>query len=340
MLDAVKNPSPSARAAIANEQGRSRSCPICGTTGGRVVSRGSNSRDGHSLSGEYVRCDGCSHLFLCPIRDAEELAGLYEQLWQDESVIQANVKSRTANRMRALFTRAEYKLFKQSFERYAALHQFLPTIRKDSPRLLDMGCGEGTGLTGFVNSGWSISGVDISPTAVATARRRIPSGEFVSGELTEAARRLGPFDLVRLDNVLEHVINPSSVLGAAFEHLHPGGFIAIYVPHGESLSLRLFRSRSVSHWVPYHLHLFTRQSLARALESVGFKITEMHLIDPPTWWPLTMSQTLHPGRNLASYGHAAIESIHLRVAAMPFRFLSRLASGEELIAFARRPAQP
>ena len=337
MLDTVKNSSISTRAGLADEHSRSRSCPICGATGGQVVSRDSNRRDGLSLSGEYVKCDGCSHLFLCPIRGAEELAGLYEQLWQDASVIKANVKARNANRARALFTRVEYKLFKQSFERYVALHQFLPTIPKDSPRLLDMGCGEGTGLTGFANSGWSVSGVDISPTAVETARQRIPSGEFVSGELAEAARRLGLFDLVRLDNVLEHVIDPASVLRAAFEHLHPGGFVAIYVPHGESLSLRLFRTRSVSHWVPFHMHLFTRQSLAQALESVGFNLTEMHLIDPPTWWPLTMSQVFYPGRGLVRYGREATESLHLRVAAMPFRFLSRLASGEELIAFARRP---
>jgi 2-polyprenyl-3-methyl-5-hydroxy-6-metoxy-1,4-benzoquinol methylase len=326
----------SSRSVDATQAGSS-SCPVCGATRGEVVSRDSNRRDNLSLSGAYVRCSGCGHLFLCPIPEPDELAGFYEQLWRDEAMTRASNGKSKVRRARALFTKVEYKLFKRSFERYAALHQFLPEVSKRFPRLLDMGCGEGTGLIGFVGRGWKLCGVDISPTAVETASQRIPSGEFVSGELAEAARQLGPFDLVRLDNVLEHVIDLSSVLRAAFEQLNPGGHLAVYVPHGESLSLRWFRTRSVSHWVPFHLHLFTRQSLKRVLESAGFKDIRMELIDPPTWWPLTMSQTLHPSRNLAKYGGAATESIHLRLAAMPFRFLSGLSNGEELIAFAQKP---
>jgi hypothetical protein len=54
----VKDLSRSVDAASIGKQSRSRSCPVCGSIGGKVVSRDSNRRDGLSLSGAYVKCAG------------------------------------------------------------------------------------------------------------------------------------------------------------------------------------------------------------------------------------------------------------------------------------------
>lgn len=313
-----------------------KTCPICGTIGGSVFSCDVNRRDRLPIWGAYVRCVGCTHLYMTPMPTSRELAAFYEQLRQVQA--KASRRHPVKQLAHALLARIEYTLLKRSMERHFALHYFLPSLpeQEGCPRLLDMGCGEGATLAGLSGRGWAIHGVDVSETAVESARKRIPSGTFVVGDLVEAARSFGPFDLVRLDNVFEHTIDPVSVLQAAYHLLRPGGHLVIYVPHGNSLSLRWFRSRSVSHWVPFHLHLFTPESLTLALELAGFHRPEFRYNDPPSWWTLTMSQVFHPQWDLSTYAGTATAASHLRLAALPFRILSWLGGGEELVAFVQK----
>jgi SAM-dependent methyltransferase len=229
--------------------------------------------------------------------------------------------------------RVEASVFGAATRRYFELHRFLPPAAGSSHRLLDLGCGEGVTLEGLARPGWSVFGVDVSPTAVEAARRRMPGGTFIAGDWTEAAR-LGRFDLVRLDNVLEHMLDPGAVLRTARGLVDDGGWLAVYVPHGESLSLRWLGSRSLNHWPPFHLHLFTETSLRRALGDAGFGAVEIVRVDPPTWWDLSMRHLLDRRWRERPPSPRAIP--FLRAAALPLRALSAaLAAGEELAAFAR-----
>ena len=79
-------------------------------------------------------------------------------------------------------------------------------------RALDMGCGTGTNVLWVVEHGWTAVGVDFSPLAIGSARRKaegISGAAFVEGDVTRL-RRLGvegPFDLV-LDIGCYHGIPP------------------------------------------------------------------------------------------------------------------------------------
>ncbi len=230
----------------------------------------------------------------------------------------------------------EYRLLGERTRSYRDAHCYLPPPGGPSPRLLDMGCGDGTTLAGFAGGGWEINGIDISPAAIDSARIRLPEATLRVSSLDELAPNLGRFDLVRLDNVLEHMLDPLKVLQTAKDYLRVGGELAIYVPNGRSLSLRLLRSRSVSHWVPFHLHLFTRASLTTLLERAGFGAIRVRYEDPASWWTLTMAQAVDRKVRLTEVGSRVAQSPGLRALALPFRCLSPLCGGEELVALARR----
>ncbi len=144
-----------------------------------------------------------------------------------------------------------------------------------------MGCNDGEKLLGFHERGWEISGVDVSGPAIEAARARLPGGTFYRGTLAEAGFAAGSFDCVRIDNVLEHVARPIELLAEIHRVLAPGGQLFVYVPNGESFTLTCLKRYSINSWIPYHVSLFTRASLARALGQAGFRADDI------TWYPCT-----------------------------------------------------
>jgi len=106
-------------------------------------------------------------------------------------------------------------------------------------RALDVGCGTGFLLEALAGRGFSGIGVDLSPESVALARERL--------ERIGAADRLearvgsayeppeGPFDLIALTDVLEHLEDPRACLRALRERLAPGGLVVVSTPNRRSL---------------------------------------------------------------------------------------------------------
>lgn len=76
------------------------------------------------------------------------------------------------------------------------------------------------------------------------------------------------FDYIVLQDVIEHVEDPNVLLHTLNQHLAPGGYILIGTPNATHIDLtqpELSDYYNAVH-VPYHLHLYTRQSL----EMLGF----------------------------------------------------------------------
>jgi SAM-dependent methyltransferase len=77
----------------------------------------------------------------------------------------------------------------------------------------------------------------------------------------------GPFDYISLQDVIEHVEDPHELLSELDSMLAPGGYILIGTPDAARLNLNrpdLPDDYNLVH-VPYHLHIYTRESL----ESLG-----------------------------------------------------------------------
>ena len=76
-------------------------------------------------------------------------------------------------------------------------------------RVLDVGCGTGAGLAGYLAAGCTVSGVDVSPAMLERARSRL--GDVAELELTDGDTlpfESGSFDLVTTSMVLHEVPLP------------------------------------------------------------------------------------------------------------------------------------
>jgi SAM-dependent methyltransferase len=131
-------------------------------------------------------------------------------------------------------------------------------------RALDLGCGDGR-LTAELGAA-EVTGADVSRVALDRARGRLPDTRLVDLE-PDAPLPLGDgeFDLVLLAETLEHVRDVQLLLSEARRVLRPGGTLAITTPA---------TSRLMSPPDPLspHLRFFTRRSLTRLLDELGFDV--------------------------------------------------------------------
>lgn len=110
---------------------------------------------------------------------------------------------------------------------------------KPGGHVLDIGCGTGFLLERLAERGFSGIGIDLSPESVEHARRRLAQ-IGASDRLTAVVGSAyeppaGPFDLIALTDVLEHLEDPRACIAALRAVLAPGGLLVVSTPNRRSL---------------------------------------------------------------------------------------------------------
>ena len=225
----------------------------------------------------------------------------------------------------------------------AVLEGLLPASRR---RLIDIGCGPGFFLQTACARGWQGEGLEPSQQASAHACKlglRVHQGFFSA----ERARELGRFDVVRMNNVLEHVPNPVSLLTATYGLLEPGGVLVVGVPNDFSPMQVAAAAQGLPHWwiaPPHHLNYFDFSSLSAVLERLGFTLAERQTSFPMEMFLLMGEDyTADPALGRACHNRrkrfdlALAETGLNEVRRHFYRALADAGLGREAVIFAVRP---
>jgi 2-polyprenyl-3-methyl-5-hydroxy-6-metoxy-1,4-benzoquinol methylase len=198
------------------------------------------------------------------------------------------------------YTKDELLYFRAKLEqRSAVLEHHLPNRAKVRGRLLDVGCGEGYVLKFFRDLGWSVRGIDFSSAGVESKNPDLMDA-LVTGDifaLLKAEIDTGnTYDVVWLQNVLEHVIDPLDLLKSLRTLVSQGCLAVVTVPNDCSITQRsalTHKHIDSAFWIapPDHLTYFDHASLTNAANETGWECVEM-LSDFPVDWFL-----FHPGSN-------------------------------------------
>jgi SAM-dependent methyltransferase len=177
-----------------------------------------------------------------------------------------------------------------------------------SERVLEVGCGGGNLIE---RVGGRRFGIDLSPFILDKARARLgPAVPLVRGDAMSLPFASGAFDRVLCSEVLEHVLNPESVVRELRRVLRPGGHAVVSVPNEQvinwlkrvafalPLSRRLIAGDAGGYQVPlrmddeWHLHAFSRARLEAAVDG-QFLMREVVWI-PSRVLPLRLLARLEP----------------------------------------------
>jgi SAM-dependent methyltransferase len=96
-------------------------------------------------------------------------------------------------------------------------------------RILDVGCGLGMYVARFRQFSDDVYGVDIDPDKVAEASEWLPNLRVSAAE--SLPYNDGTFDVILLNEVIEHVDDDRATMREAYRVLAPGGHAIIYAPN-------------------------------------------------------------------------------------------------------------
>lgn len=179
-------------------------------------------------------------------------------------------------------------------------------------RLLDVGCGDGALLAAAKAAGWAPVGVELEGDRAAEAAAR-GVGPVHHGPLATLDPTLGPFDLVRLHHVVEHVPSPRALLGEAAARLAPGGRLVVATPSAGSLGARVAGAgwRHLGRPGNGHLVLLSPLALRGYARALGLEVEALATRGTRAWsldrtrprraWRL-VEQLLVPWARLAERG--------------------------------------
>jgi 2-polyprenyl-3-methyl-5-hydroxy-6-metoxy-1,4-benzoquinol methylase len=204
-----------------------------------------------------VRCRACGLAYVTPRPTSAELVALYS----DEKYYR--------NLNASPFGYPDYLGERWLLERLVVRRLETIEARLGRPgRMLDVGCATGVLVEAAGRRGWTAVGVDVSTFATAQCHAR--GLDVRHGDLWGADLPRDHFDVVVLDDTIEHLVDPSRALREIRALLRPGGLITLNTPNYGGWLRRLMGR----HWFhckpPEHLYYFSPRTLRAMLERHGF----------------------------------------------------------------------
>ncbi len=137
-------------------------------------------------------------------------------------------------------------------------------------RLLDAGCGDGYWLARLsAIDGLDLTGVDYNPLRVERARQAAPKTRVYVSDLQDFETE-EPFDVIFLNQVIEHVDDDIALLCKAHKLLRRGGMLILGTPNeGSWLQQRWIRKQGSSLQTD-HVHFYTEGEVRKKLIDAGF----------------------------------------------------------------------
>ncbi len=167
---------------------------------------------------------------------------------------------------------------------------YLRLTGRTQGRALDIGCGDGRFLAAVQQSGgshWQCEGVEVGEGGGRIARR---AGITVhSGPAEELPLETGVYDLIWMQQVIEHVPSPRKTLARVVELLAPGGVLVLETPDLGGWDARLFRRRFWGGYhFPRHFLLWNRAGLKAIVERAGLAVQRQRALLSPVFWVFSM----------------------------------------------------
>lgn len=223
---------------------------------------------------EHVRKNSYGYYSLINIPPIQELKEYYQKKYYQES--RGSYESN--------YSEEEIIYFNNKIEqKHFLLNKHLGHKTNERKVLLDIGCGEGWTLKYFRKIKWNVKGIDFSDYG---CRQNNPDclENMIIGDIYETINKMKDknekYDVIWLNNVLEHVVDPHALLEDCNRLIKEKGICIIEVPNDFSvLQQYLLHNNYIDDqfWVvgPDHLHYFNKEGLVAICDAAGWKMVEM-----------------------------------------------------------------
>jgi SAM-dependent methyltransferase len=231
-------------------------CNLCGASDARVLFR-KNTTD-------FLQCRQCGLEWVHPLPDMAKMHELYSspKYYSTDNISQYGYSDYVRNK----------HLYVNLFNR--RLDEILRHTNGRRGLLLDVGCATGALLELARLRGWDVRGVDVSEYATRIAREYY-SLEIFTGELAEAAYPDEHFDVVVMDDLIEHVADPSALVQESYRILRTGGLLTLNTPNRAGLWHLLMGRRWFHYKQSEHTYFFSPGVIGELLGRHGYHVLDI-----------------------------------------------------------------
>jgi len=152
-------------------------------------------------------------------------------------------------------------------------------------KILDVGCATGVFLDMMKKRGWEVEGVEVSDELASYARDKFGAKVHVM-DLTREKLDSGPFHVITLFDVIEHIPDPNLMIAACKDLLVENGLLFLRTPTEEALLRDIAKG---FYWITFkkvdfpmswfysfeHLHSFSLKTLKYLLRKHGLVISKV-----------------------------------------------------------------
>ncbi len=151
---------------------------------------------------------------------------------------------------------------------YKSLKKYIETNFIQKGKILDIGCSSGYFLD--IMDGWERYGVEISTKYAEIAKQKYKDKIF-TGSIADYTWQENFFDVITLQDSLDHMLNPVDIIKKCNYLLKPNGILVIKVHNMDCLYAKLSGKNFYAFIPPEHLFYFNKKSLSCLLNLNGFR---------------------------------------------------------------------
>jgi len=270
-------------------------CIVCGGSMAGFLDEIWDDRYGCPGTFSIQRCPNCTQMATTPPLLESDLPQLYSTYYPRRSVDFGSLEAEAAL---VLAPRAGFKRWLAGTDNQGHY------LAKPGQKVLDIGSGSCLSLLEQRNLGVEGYGVEADPNVTRIAEHfglRVHVGSIHDHPYPGET-----FDMVVLNQVIEHVPEPEALMRNVLGRLKPGGRVMMSFPNADSLPRKLSGHKWINWHVPYHQHHFNRKSFGRLAEKAGFEVVRARTITPNLWTVLqlrAMAETTVEGHAAEGWSH-------------------------------------
>lgn len=252
--------------------GKNIMCPICDAAMEIYLDQMFDDRYGYPNTFRLDKCPVCNLIQTVPLLVDDDLPGLYGNYYPRRNIDIAGLEQQVG----------EPQLLRARLQRWlTGTDNQGQYSAKSGDIVLDYGCGTGVSLLEVRKLGGRPYGVEADPNVA-------PIAEYYDipihvGQLSENLFQNVKFDLIVLNQVIEHVPNPGRLLELLKLRLTESGKMVLSFPNTASIYRRLFSRKWINWHIPYHLYHYDRKSFQRFAFAHGFRIESYRTVTPNLW---------------------------------------------------------